>query len=131
MDPYLLANFQPAQIAAAIVHEATHAKLHAVGWEYDPSAPARDELACRRSEVRLGRAFKRANVAGADLVLERAQGAIRMGKDVGVVINYNDLRSIEFVTRLKDIPLPLWCKRYIARRIGVLDSPIGQETFGN
>jgi hypothetical protein len=43
LDPYLLADFLPAQIAASIVHEATHAKLHALGWEYNPLAPARDE----------------------------------------------------------------------------------------
>src|SRR5690606_19440883 len=47
LDPYLLADFFPAQIAASIVHEATHAALHAKGIPFDPQAPWKHERVCR------------------------------------------------------------------------------------
>lgn len=131
LDPYLLADFLPAQIASSIVHEATHALVRHRGLAYDAASPAREERACRRAEVRFGRRLLAANVNGARTVLERAEGALSLpDADVGVVVDYGELRAIALVTRIQDIPGPLWFKRLVARRNGVLDTPQGRAAFG-
>src|SRR5688572_11961865 len=71
LNPHLLAEFAPAQIAASIVHEATHAHIRACGlWHL--MSRAREERMCRAAELRLGRVLVRAGVDGAEFVVERA-----------------------------------------------------------
>jgi hypothetical protein len=131
LDPYLLANFPPAQIASSIVHEGTHAMMRYHKFKFDPSAPAREERACRRSELRLGKVLAAAGVAGANAVVERAQGALAMpDNQVGVVIDWKAMKVLEVVTTINELPVPLWLKRLIARRRGVLHTPQGIATFG-
>jgi hypothetical protein len=130
LDPYLLANFLPAQIASAIVHEATHALMRANDVEYLPSAPAREERACRRAELRFGQRLAAGGVPGADAVIERAASALAARDDeVGVVVNWQDWRTNGLVTRIKDMPGPRWLKRLVARRYGVLNTPQGRAAF--
>lgn len=131
LDPYLLANFPPAQIASSIVHEATHARFRYHDIKYDPQAPAREERACRRSEVRLGKRLVAAGVEGAAAGLERASTALTMRDDqVGVVIDWKDMRVMQTVTTINELPVPRWAKRLIARRRGVLDTEHGKKAFG-
>lgn len=120
LDPYLLANFPPAQIAASIVHEGTHALLRHKEFKYDPSAPAREERVCRRSELRLGRKLVAAGVEGAQAVVERAAAALAMkDAEVGVVVDWKEMRKLETATMINELPVPNWMKRMIARRRGV------------
>jgi hypothetical protein len=120
LDPYLLANFAPAQIASSIVHEATHARMRYRGIAYDPKAPAREERACRRSEVRLGKRLRAAGAEGAAAALERAQSALAMRDDeVGVVVDWKQMQIMQTVTMINELPVPAWLKRMIARRRGV------------
>jgi hypothetical protein len=131
LDPYLLANFPPAQVAASIVHEATHAMLRYRQFRYDPAAPAREERACRRSELRLGQAMQAAGVAGADAVVERARAALAMrDADVGVVVDWKAMKILETVTLINELPLPRWARRLIAQQRGVLNTPQGRAAFG-
>ena len=131
LDPYLLANFPPAQIASSIVHEATHARFRFYDIAYDPKAPAKEERACRRSEVRLGRRLVAAGVEGAAAGLERAASALQMRDDqVGVVVDWKDMRTMQTVTTINELPVPRWMKRLIARRRGVLDTEHGKKAFG-
>jgi hypothetical protein len=131
LDPYLLANFLPAQIAASIVHEATHALLHAKGHEYEPSNPHRHETVCRRAELRFGRILERAGVEGALAVIERAQDALDAPDgEVGVVVDQTELAVIRTVTQINELEVPHWMKRFLARRAGVLDTPQGRTAFG-
>ena len=131
LDPYLLQDFQAAQIASSILHEATHAFLHARGKEFDAARPARDERACRRSELRFGRVLRSAGVPGANEVIERATAALAAPDDeVGVVIDWQTWRAQSTITRINDLPVPRWLKRVIARRAGVLDTPPGRAAFG-
>jgi hypothetical protein len=120
LDPYLLANFAPAQIASSIVHEATHAKMRYCGIAYDPKAPAREERACRRSEVRLGKRLQAAGAEGAAAALERAQSALTMrDAEVGVVVDWKQMQVMQTVAMINELPVPAWLKRLIARRRGV------------
>jgi hypothetical protein len=131
LDPYLLVNFQPAEIAASIIHEATHALLHSYGFTYNPEAPAREERACRASEVRFGRQLLRANVEGAQKVLDRAESLLKAPDEhVGVVIDADELRAIGIITRINELPVPHWFKRLLARRQGVLNTAVGRQAFG-
>jgi hypothetical protein len=131
LDPYLLADFFPAQIAASIVHEATHALLRSRRIAYRAASPAREERVCRRAELRFGRVLLAAGVAGAEAVIGRAARALGARDDqVGVVVDWNELRIIGVVTRINDLPVPRWVKRVLARRQRVLDTPQGRAAFG-
>ena len=55
------------QIAATILHEAMHARLHALGFPLEMADRARQERFCRRAEVEFGRL-----VPGGEPVVARA-----------------------------------------------------------
>jgi len=131
LDPYLLADFVPAQIAASIVHEAMHAWLRARELNWERISRAREERACRAAEVRFGRRLLAAGVKGAELVLERAEPMLNAPDDeVAVEVDWEAWKANGMVTRINDIPVPLWLKRLIARRRGVLHTPAGRAAFG-
>ena len=130
LDPYLLNDFAPAQIASSIVHEATHARVFAAGIRYDPLAPAKEERICRRAELRFGQALQRVGVPDVEGVIARAATTIRApDAQAGVVVDRRDLRAIQLVTRIKDLPVPRWLKKRIAGSLDVLDTPQGRAAF--
>jgi hypothetical protein len=61
-------DFSDAQVAATILHEAMHARLHALGFPLEMEDRARQERFCRRAEIELGML-----VPGGERVVERAQ----------------------------------------------------------
>ena len=131
LDSYFVDNFFPAQIASSIVHEATHAQMRFCGIPFLAESLAAEERACRRSELRLGRVLQAAGVEGGDAVVERAQAALAAPDDqIGVVVDWNELRVIDLVTRINELPIPRWAKKLLARRQGVLDTPQARATFG-
>jgi hypothetical protein len=60
-----------AEVAATILHEAMHARLHAAGLPLDFEDRARQERFCRRAEIEFGRL-----VPGGEVVLERARATL-------------------------------------------------------
>ena len=48
-------DFSDAQRAATILHEAMHARLHALGFPMEMEDRARQERFCRRAEIEFGR----------------------------------------------------------------------------
>jgi len=64
-------DFTPAQIAATILHEAMHARLHRLGFPLEMADRARQERFCRRAEIEFGRA-----VPGGAPIVERALGTL-------------------------------------------------------
>lgn|SRR5574337_577762 len=64
-------DFAPAQIAATILHEAMHARLHAAGVALDESP--RQERFCRRAEIEFG-----ALVPGGEPIVARARAALAL-----------------------------------------------------
>lgn len=96
LDSYFVASFLPAQVAASLVHEATHARLRFCGFATEALGLAREERACRRSELRLGRVLLAAGVEGAAAVVERAAAALTApDEDVGVAVDWDALRAME------------------------------------
>ncbi|HET9275367.1 MAG TPA: hypothetical protein VFN96_04790 [Gemmatimonadales bacterium] len=62
-----------AQIAATILHEGMHARLHALGFPLEMADRARQERFCRRAEIELGRL-----APGGAAVLERALASLEL-----------------------------------------------------
>jgi hypothetical protein len=60
-------DFTPSQIAATILHEAMHARLHQCGYTFNDANRAREERFCRRAEIEFGQA-----VPDGQAVVERA-----------------------------------------------------------
>ena len=60
--------FSDAEVAATILHEAMHARLHTLGFPLEMEDRARQERFCRRAEIEFGTL-----VPGGEPVVERAQ----------------------------------------------------------
>ena len=60
--------FSDAEVAATILHEAMHARLHALGFPLEMEDRARQERFCRRAEIEFGTL-----VPHGDRVVERAR----------------------------------------------------------
>lgn len=71
-------EFTASQIAATILHEAMHARLHRVGFPLAMADRARQERFCRRAEIEFGRA-----VPDGRPIVERALAAVDL-PDEGV-----------------------------------------------
>jgi hypothetical protein len=61
-------GFSDAEVAATILHEAMHARLHALGFPLEINDRARQERFCRRAEIEFGML-----VPGGERVVERAR----------------------------------------------------------
>lgn len=69
-------EFSPAQIAATILHEAMHARLHRLGFPLEMADRARQERFCRRAEIEFGRA-----VPGGAAIVQRALAGLELQDD--------------------------------------------------
>jgi hypothetical protein len=67
-------GFSEAQVAATILHEAMHARLHRLGVAVGSADRARQERFCRRAEVEFGRL-----VPGGERMVQRALGSRALG----------------------------------------------------
>lgn len=75
-----------AEVAATILHEAMHARLHAAGLPLDFEDRARQERFCRRAELEFGRL-----VPGGDVVLERAEATLEFSDaEVAPMIDWRE-----------------------------------------
>ena len=75
--------FNDAQVAATIVHEGAHARLHRLGFPLDMDDRERQERFCRRAEIEFGRL-----APGGAPVVERALAILESeGVDVAPVID--------------------------------------------
>ena len=61
-------EFSDAEVAATILHEAMHARLHTLGFPLEMEDRARQERFCRRAEIEFGTL-----VPGGERVVERAR----------------------------------------------------------
>jgi len=69
-------EFSDAEVAATILHEAMHARLHALGFPLEMEDRARQERFCRRAEIELGML-----VPGGDPVVARARWTSDLSDD--------------------------------------------------
>ena len=66
-------SINEAQIAATILHEAMHARLHALGFPLEMADRARQERFCRRAEIEFGTV-----APGGEPVVARAREALNL-----------------------------------------------------
>lgn len=91
--------FNLAQVAATIVHEGAHARLHRLGFSLDMADRERQERFCRRAEIEFGR-----RAPGGELVVERALAILESeGVEVAPVI---DARVAE--GRVREVDRAVW-----------------------
>jgi hypothetical protein len=64
-------HFSDAEVAATILHEAMHARLHRLGFPLEMEDRARQERFCRRAEIEFGNL-----VPDGERVVERAQWTV-------------------------------------------------------
>jgi hypothetical protein len=64
-------EFSDAEVAATILHEAMHARLHQLGFPLEMEDRARQERFCRRAEIEFGQL-----VPDGDRVVQRAQWTV-------------------------------------------------------
>jgi hypothetical protein len=64
-------DFSPAQVAATILHEAMHARLHRLGFPLEMADRARQERFCRKAEIEFG-----SLVPGGGPIVERAMASL-------------------------------------------------------
>ena len=77
------ATITEAQIAATILHEGMHARLHALGFPLEMEDRARQERFCRKAEIEFGRL-----VPDGAAILDRALRALALeDQDVAPVID--------------------------------------------
>jgi hypothetical protein len=77
------AQFSDVEVAATILHEAMHARLHRLGFPLEMEDRARQERFCRRAEIEFGLL-----VPDGDRVVQRAQwSADQSDEDVAPVID--------------------------------------------
>lgn len=78
-------DFSDAEVAATILHEAMHARLHQLGFPLEMEDRARQERFCRRAEIEFGLL-----VPNGERVVERAQWTVdQSDEDVAPVIDPN------------------------------------------
>ena len=69
-------EFTDAEVAATILHEAMHARLHQLGFPLEMEDRARQERFCRRAELEFG-----ALVPGGENVVARARQTIELADE--------------------------------------------------
>jgi hypothetical protein len=78
-------DFSDAEVAATILHEAMHARLHQLGFPLEMEDRARQERFCRRAEIEFGLL-----VPNGERVVERAAWTVDLSdEDVAPVIDPN------------------------------------------
>jgi hypothetical protein len=86
-------GFSEAQVAATILHEAMHARLHRLGVAVGSADRARQERFCRRAEVEFGRL-----VPGGERIVQRALGSLALG-DADVAPEIDRASAAERIAR--------------------------------
>jgi len=108
-------DFSDAQVAASVVHEAMHARLHQLGFPLEMSDRARQERFCRRAEIELGMA-----VPDGAPVIERALYILENADDVDVAPVIDERLAAERVAQADMAALtdPAWLRRAAEHRRG-------------
>jgi hypothetical protein len=79
-------DITPAPVAASILHEGMHARVHAMGCRRDPNGMAREERICRRAELEFGLALP---PELGEPVVERARASLELGDaDVAPMVDW-------------------------------------------
>jgi hypothetical protein len=108
-------SFTLPQVAATILHEAMHARLHETGVRQERVSRAREERFCRRAEIEFGQV-----VPNGEPVVRRALESLAgADEEVAPAIDWALARQRVAQADLEALDAPPWMKRAIARRRGL------------
>jgi hypothetical protein len=111
-------QFSVSQVAAVILHEAMHARLHTLGKYLDPSNEVRHEQFCRRAEIAFGQV-----VPDGALVVARAQSIYdelsEMAHEQPEPIDRALAQRRVLKADINAMDMPAWYRRRLARRHGL------------
>lgn len=105
-DTLLQENISAEQVAASIVHEATHARLLRLGIGYEEARRARVEDLCFRAEARFAR-----SLPGSEKIVEMIEGKRRTEASYWT----NEAFRHRFASKLEEIGLPKWVSKVYLR----------------
>jgi hypothetical protein len=110
-------DLSESQIAATILHEAMHARLHRLGFQLEMSDRARQERFCRKAEIEFGLAVP----DGAPIV-ERAMATLQ-ASDEAVAPTIDPALAARRVAQadFDALHAPNWLKRVLGRHQGFAD----------
>ena len=103
-----------AQLAASILHEGVHARVHQMGVRlgFKHQWPMADEeRLCRRAEIAFARTLPASEAAP---VIARAEAVVRpttTNAEAAPVVDWRDAHLNKFAADLGDAGLPAWVKR--------------------
>ena len=107
-------DISTAQLAASILHEGVHARIHQMGVHlgFGRKWPmAEEERLCRRAEIAFARTLSSADAAP---VLERAEAVIRpttTNEEAAPTVNWRDAHFNKFALDVDQLQAPAWAKR--------------------
>src|SRR5687767_11220361 len=103
-----------AQLAASILHEGVHARIHQMGVRlgFKREWPmAEEERLCRRAEIAFARTLPPDDAAP---VLARAEAVIRpttTNEEAAPTVNWRDAHFNKFALDVEQLQAPAWAKR--------------------
>lgn len=108
-------QFSDAQVAASVIHEAMHARLHRLGFPLEMTDRARQERFCRRAEIEFGMV-----VPDGAPVIERALSILEHASDEEVAPAIDERLAAQRVAEadLAALGAPAWFKKAVARGFG-------------
>ena len=107
--------FSLGQVAATILHEAMHARLHACGVAISPAEGHRQERFCRRAEIEFG-----SIVPDGEPVVRRAMETLSLtDQEIAPVIDPRLAAQRVAEADLAASSMPMWRKGQIARQKGL------------
>lgn len=100
------------EVAASLIHEAVHARIHRwIGWGTEERR-ARDERLCRQAELSFAEA-----IPNGDVVRERASQALAGGDNVlAPPIDHAEVSRLNARAYWDELDLPDWLERWRMRR---------------
>ena len=107
-------DISTAQLAASILHEGVHARVHQMGVRlgFKRKWPmAEEERLCRRAEIAFAMTLPPADAAP---VLARAQAVIRpttTNEEAAPTVNWRDAHFNKFALDIEQLEAPAWAKR--------------------
>ena len=109
-------DMSTAQLAASILHEGVHARIHQMGVRlgFQRKWPmAEEERLCRRAEIAFARTLPASDAAP---VLARAEAVVRpttTNEEAAPTVNWRDAHFNKFALDVEQLPVPAWARRLL------------------
>jgi hypothetical protein len=115
LDTFFVATFPPEQIAASIIHEAIHARVHAFCGPGYLERRTREEALCRKAEIQFGLAIPN----GEAIVMRAHEARVAELSEDAIPIDWAEAYRRAALAEIEQLSAPRWIKRWMARKRGL------------